>query len=212
MNTAPFSPPTAAQSPSGACRVNRAHTLAAGVGFTMIELLVVVGIILVLTALLIPAVKRMINQSGRGKAAAQVVALANGAKAYRTTYGTWPGQTQGAKDNDVSPDKILHALTNNPRRISFIEPKDNWVRGGYLVDPWGRIINVAMDENGDGKVSVGIDNAPTWTAYSVDENGVRSPASAATFAATNVTTVSVMAMSWGSDPANRNHWVLSWLR
>lgn len=181
-------------------------------GFSLIELLVVVSIILILTGLLMPAVKRMINQSGRGKAAAQAVAFANAVKAYRSTYGSWPGQTQGALDNVVQANVVLSALTNNTRKINFLEPKDNWIRGGYLVDGWGRALNVAMDENGDGKVSVGSGGSPNWTGYALDENGTRTTIPGASFTATTVSNATVLVHAWGHAPQNSNSWVMSWMR
>ncbi len=162
-------------------------------GFSLVELLVVVAIIMVLTGLLAPAIRKMLSQSGRGKAAAQTVAVANAIKSYRNVFGTWPGQTQGANDNVVAASVILNALTNNSRSVSFLEPKDNWIKDGVLIDQWRQPLKIAMDENGDGQVSIA---AGAW----------------APFPATNVASATVLVLSWGPEPNNPESWVMSWIR
>lgn len=178
-------------------------------GFTLIEMLVVITIILVLVGMLVPAAKKMITQSARAKATAQAVALANAVQAYRTTFGQWPGQIQGTTDNMVDPSVILANLTNNSRAISFIEPKENSIRGGYLVDPWNQPFMVSMDENEDGAASVNQLAAPGWSCRELSPDGSSSPVAAADVS-TNVPRVGVIVFSYGPDPENPEKWVTSW--
>jgi len=161
--------------------------------------------------MLVPAAKKMITQSARAKAAAQVVALANAIQAYRTTFGQWPGQIQGSNDNMVDPSVILANLTNNTRAINFIEPKENSVRGGYLVDPWNQPLMVSMDENDDGFASVSQNGAPGWTCSELSLDGTPTPVPS-TAVSTNVPRIGVLVFSFGPEPEKPDKWVTSWVR
>jgi prepilin-type N-terminal cleavage/methylation domain-containing protein len=166
--------------------------------FTLIELLTVIAIILILAALLLPAINALMRQAQRSKTASQVVAIANAIQAYRNTYSRWPGQDQGASDNVADPELIVRDLVDNPRNIPFLDLKPAWTNVyGYFVDPWEQEIEIAMDENEDGDVSV-----VSWSCAEV--TGVNM--------STNVEGRTVLVMSWGPDPANRDKWVLSWRR
>jgi prepilin-type N-terminal cleavage/methylation domain-containing protein len=180
--------------------------------FTLIEMLVVITIILILVGMLVPAVRKMMVESARSKAASQVMAVANAIQAYRNTFGQWPGQTQGARDNVASHKDILNALTNNLRSQTFLEPKGEWLIEGYLVDPWRHVMVIAMDENDDGKVSVGIDQAPDAACLRIIANGSIDVETPALNLITNVPRANVLVFSYGPDLENPRKWVTSWDR
>lgn len=180
--------------------------------FTLIEMLVVITIILILVGMLVPAVKKMMIESARSKAASQAMAVANAIQAYRNTFGQWPGQTQGARDNIAAHKDILNALTNNLRSQTFLEAKGEWLIEGYLVDPWRRVMVIAMDENDDDKVSVGLDQAPAATCLRVLADGSVDTETPSVNLVTNVPRAKVLVFSYGPDLENPNKWVTSWDR
>lgn len=58
--------------------------------FTLVELLVVIGIIALLAAILLPAINSVLKKGEQTKAQAQVKALATAWKNYYNEYGKWP--------------------------------------------------------------------------------------------------------------------------
>ena len=172
--------------------------------FTLIELLVVIAIIGILAALLLPAVKSMMTESARSKAATQVVAVANAIRAYRTEYGRWPGQTIASADGSLgntAPTQaaILGGLTNNPRGKVFLDIKQSWLstNGNPVVlwDHWQRPLLIAMDEDANNVVG-----PITWTG-------------AGSLGPTSVVNQTVLVMSWGPEPVKRpEKRVFSWQR
>lgn len=103
------------------------HTLARrDAGFTLLELLVVLGIIALLATLAGPQVLRYLGKARTETAKAQISAISTALELYALDNGTFPPQQVG-----------LSALMQNPPNVS------SW-RGPYLkraeglIDPWGR--------------------------------------------------------------------------
>lgn len=98
------------------------------VGFTLIEVLVVIVVIGMLAAIVAPNVFRHVGASREATARSQIELFGSALDTYRLDNGIYPTTEQG-----------LAALRSMPRS----EPRPrNW-RGPYLrkdvpVDPWGR--------------------------------------------------------------------------
>ncbi len=97
------------------------------VGFTLIEILVVIVILGVLAALIVPRVMDRPDQARTVAARADIAAIMGALKLYRLDNSSYPASDQG-----------LAALVKKPERGDI--PR-NWKAGGYLeklpVDPWG---------------------------------------------------------------------------
>jgi len=162
--------------------------------FTLIELLTVVSIILLLAALLTPAVMKLIKLAARQKAATQIESITHAIKQYEVTYGKWPGQTMNDSDGSITPAQILTNLVDNPRRETFLEYPPDWVSAsGVFQDRWDQEIYIAMDENRDGRVDVDHSYAGSTVT-------------------TNVLNESVAIFSWGPNPSEERDRIFSWLR
>ena len=96
-------------------------------GFTLIEIMVVVVILGVLSALIVPNIMNRPDEARVTKARLDVQNVGNALEYYRLDNGFYPSTDQG-----------LEALVSEPG--GFPEPR-NWNPEGYLdkvpVDPWG---------------------------------------------------------------------------
>ena len=96
-------------------------------GFTLIEIMVVVVILGVLSALIVPNVISRPDEARAAAAKLGVQQIGNALEYYRLDNGFYPSSDQG-----------LEALIAEPS--GFPEPK-NWNQEGYLgnvpEDPWG---------------------------------------------------------------------------
>lgn len=158
--------------------------------FTLLEFLGVIAVMLILAAILAPAVLKTTGAARRSRAGIEMQAIAQGLKAYRSAFGAWPGQVGGDADgwyNGARHWQLLAALTNAPGGRSFIDLSDSTVSGGEWLDPWGQPYEIALDEDNDGAVNVS--DSPF----------------------TNVADT-VAILSRGPDPSVRDKWVLSWTR
>jgi len=123
-------------------------------GFTLVELLVVISIIVVLMGLLFPTINVIKNAANKARASAAVQSLCGAAKVFNNEYGRWP---EPANDQDfvllfnglLNPQtgqKVTNgqAATDNPRAIQFMEfkLKDVTIPGTgnqsplAFYDPW----------------------------------------------------------------------------
>lgn len=117
-------------------------------GFTLLELLVVLGIIALLATVATPQVLRYLGKARTETARAQISAVGTALELYALDNGSFP-----------SPEAGLAALINAPTGAS------RW-QGPYLKnvkdlnDPWGQPYRYRLNDHGQPKVSsLGRDNA-----------------------------------------------------
>jgi len=98
-------------------------------GFTLIELMVVIVILGILAGLIVPRIMSRPEEAREAKARIQIESLETTLKLYRLDNGSYPSTEQG-----------LQALTEPPE-VGNLPGK--WREGGYLEkgkvpkDPWG---------------------------------------------------------------------------
>ena len=92
---------------------------AARMGFTLMELLVVVAIIVILAGAAIPIYSNMVEGARKDRAAVDVIAIGDAVLAYRTKHGEWPASLAILTQQQPNGDKPL------------FEPEK-------LIDPWKR--------------------------------------------------------------------------
>ena len=147
--------------------------------FTLVELLMAIGIIVILAAISIPTALSAIKKAETAKAQAEMTALVTALKNYESTYGFLPfhfrksSNTSPASDGEVQPGdysdfiKVLQGENldikgrkMNPRKLAFLEIQGN--TKGVYEDPWGNNYTVVIDGDGDGKVIQELDD---WKYY-----------------------------------------------
>ncbi|MBO4287807.1 MAG: type II secretion system protein [Kiritimatiellae bacterium] len=70
-------------------------------GITLMELIIVLGMVSVLLAIALPAMRAVHAASLKRRAAAEATELAQGALRYKETYGFWPGEVKLVSDADT---------------------------------------------------------------------------------------------------------------
>lgn len=136
--------------------------------FTLIEILVVIGIILILAGIILPAVNSAIKKADQTKAKAQITTLVNAIKQYEATYGHLPNAAWFVNDTEGNPGynvidnanysdfiKMLQAEettpTYNRRKQVFLDVVGN--TPGEYKDPWGNDYHVVIDRGNTGKIT-----------------------------------------------------------
>jgi len=84
--------------------------------FTVIELVMVVGVLSTLLAIVLPTIKTVRNAVQRRQAMAEATALAQAAIRYKTEYGFWPGQLESKNEPEGTVRKVQSDPFHIPHR------------------------------------------------------------------------------------------------
>ena len=137
---------------------NQSHR---NLGFTIIEVLVTVAIIVILAGMLVPTIGSAIRKAQEGQAMTECMAIATAIQQYHMSYGKLPVVPREQGTNDLFYDQldskaIIAVLTANetklnPRKIVFLESKSASTNG-VMLDPWGGQYAIKLDNNYNQKV------------------------------------------------------------
>jgi prepilin-type N-terminal cleavage/methylation domain-containing protein len=135
-------------------------------GFTLIELLAVVAIILILMAILMPAITQLQKRAKETRAKTDVATILHAFKQYYNEYQHWPtnlvdydrGESQENNSTGIEMQSNVVAMLagqdvehNNPRLTVFLHaPPESVRKDGAFRDPWGNAYKYMCDFNYDG--------------------------------------------------------------
>jgi type II secretory pathway pseudopilin PulG len=140
--------------------------------FTLVELMIVMIVIIILMAMLFPAVIGQRDKAKRRQAQAEVYNLYRALEDYKMTFGMWPNQTQAINDTTYFTNNwraILPLLGNNSRgKVCLrIQSSNQFDSISNYLDPWGVPYVIAFNENMDTNILICISNISYYSAYSV---------------------------------------------
>lgn len=160
-------------------REHRLHRQSLSRAFTLIELLTVIGIIALLSAITFGVVKGVQERAAIGQAKTELASLSQSLETYKTLYGDYP-QTSGGpslfasligKWGPKGSSAVIVAGRSfiDTNRFSLNVPASPDDATNYLLDPWGRAYVYvyytvgagAMTKRGYVLYSIGPDNAAT---------------------------------------------------
>lgn len=129
--------------------------------FTLVEMLVVIALILILGALLFPAINKAIEQGRRHKARTEVNQIATAWRQFFQEYRSLPG---GITVMDANTLSILRGDVGGDynRKLLLLE---NAPGSGVWLDPWDLHYFVALDEDYDNVIDVDKGDGKTDTVY-----------------------------------------------
>ena len=130
-------------------------------GFTMVELLVVMGIIILLIGLILPAVMKAQQAAAMNRAKTEVQSLKMALEKYMRDYrqppvgaGSDTPSTTTATIGRMLRGESVGGMNSRKQRYMEISPKSLNAAGDF-VDPWGTAYQFVCDGNRDNKVTVG---------------------------------------------------------
>ena len=140
--------------------------------FTLVELLIVIGIIAILAGILLPVLNGAAKRADMTKAKAEITTLINAIKQFESTYGVLPQPDGIDKDDEEIKDDdftqlilILQAddgtktdpqlapanVGKNSRKTRFLDIVGN--KRGQFNDPWEQKYIVLIDYDYDGQIA-----------------------------------------------------------
>ena len=169
-------------------RLTRSWGGRAGLGFSLVELLVVISIIGLLVGLSSVAIPKAMESGRKAKAKGDLTAIVAAVKAYKQEYGQWPatesistdsagefgawyGPSKWATDTGLSRGKDLMKILSGqnigtglgatwprPMNPKLIRFLEGAQSDGTFLDPWGKQYCVKMDVNESGGMEYGSSN------------------------------------------------------
>ncbi|MDA3797587.1 MAG: prepilin-type N-terminal cleavage/methylation domain-containing protein [Kiritimatiellae bacterium] len=125
-------------------------------GFTLVELLIVIALIIILLGVMIPAIIKVKDVGKKTMAETEAMALANAVKAYQTRYGMYPVEAPNnlnyydktgneVLDMDDSWALLENIAAKNGDGVMLIELENYKREGDFVLDPYGNPYVFLMD-------------------------------------------------------------------
>jgi prepilin-type N-terminal cleavage/methylation domain-containing protein len=148
-------------------------------GFTLIELMVVIAIIIILAAIAIPNYLKMTERAKRSRMASDYATLATVLETFKTDWGLYPADTAKAV-NDVAQNVNKELVGAGTGTLNFTGKTNavgetapiNYIKAGTLtsmVNPFDTATNILYTSNGiNWVIYADIDPSGTMYLYRTD--------------------------------------------
>lgn len=138
-------------------------------GFTLIEMLVVIGIIALLAGMLLPVLSQVRRYTKKTKAKDLIYQTKTAFKQYLVDYRKFPNVAITRMDTNVL--NILSGKTHNSLGHKYMDVSTNELAVG-LLDPWGEQYWISVDNGLGGDGAGAYDHKVNAGAYGVIEEEV----------------------------------------
>ena len=119
-------------------------------GFTLIEILVVLVIILILAALTIGATKYALTRACTSRAQGEIATIEAALESYKTDVGVYPPSTSNRGSMTENSGSLYTALTTGGKKYFTFRPDQIKVTGGItnIIDSFGIPYDYYRDSSG----------------------------------------------------------------
>jgi general secretion pathway protein G len=145
-------------------------------GFTVVELLVVISIIMLLITLIIPNLSNAKKKARVARAKAEISALETAITAYYSDMGHYPTNDvtkQTETDNTIIITQLSGRQGGSGAFDTTVANNADWngpymefdaehIKGGAYIDPWGTPYEIEINLNGDVNASIPEHNRLTF--------------------------------------------------
>jgi len=121
-------------------------------GFTLVELMLVMGVIVILVAMMFPVIIGAKEKARKKQALTEAHNIVLALKGYRMEFEKWPNQVQATNDTTYFTNNYLVArelMGHNPRGKVFLSVQATNQTDSItnLVDPWGVPYVICVNED-----------------------------------------------------------------
>jgi len=136
-------------------------------GFTLIEMMIVVAIMAIMSAMLAPTLFNQVSKAEKARTASDIRQIESALKFYRLDNYRYPTQSQGLQALITAPSGSEATSWNGP----YLEtvPKDAWKQDYRYANPGTHGKTVEVYTLGADNTQRGTDSNADWGSWNVNE-------------------------------------------
>jgi len=136
-------------------------------GFTLIEMMIVVAIMAIMSAMLAPTLFNQVSKAEKARTASDIRQIESALKFYRLDNYRYPTQSQGLQALVIAPSGSGGTSWNGP----YLEavPKDAWKQDYRYANPGTHGKPVEVFTLGADNIQGGTDSNADWGSWNVNE-------------------------------------------
>ena len=136
-------------------------------GFTLIEMMIVVAIMAIMSAMLAPTLFNQVSKAEKARTASDIRQIESALKFYRLDNYRYPTQSQGLQALVIAPSGSGGTRWNGPYLEAI--PKDAWKQDYRYANPGTHGKPVEVFTLGADNIQGGTDSNADWGSWNVNE-------------------------------------------